>query len=113
MEYAFFIGALIGMRAKVVTLCLNQVRWQYRRTVAVVVSDSGGEGRSRDTVLYGIRHNIAQRLLIVISGFLEVRRQQQVRDGRILCVGVSDFLQELSTNNAARAENFRDFAVVR
>lgn len=30
VEDAFFIDTLIGMRTKVVALCLNQVRWQHR-----------------------------------------------------------------------------------
>ena len=66
MEYAVFISALVGMRAEVVTLRLNQVRRQHRRAVAVIVSDCRRESRYRNTVLYRIGDNIAQRLLVII-----------------------------------------------
>ena len=112
MEYAFFISALIGMSTEIVTLSLNQVSRQDCRTVAVVVGNGGRECRNRDTVLNGISHNITQRLLIFISNLLEVRRQQQVGDTRILLVSISDLLQELSTNNTTGTEDFGNLTVV-
>lgn len=69
-------------------------------------------GRNRDTVLYCISNDIAQRLLIVIGDLLKVRSQQQVSDLRIFGVCIGDFLQELRTDDAASTENLRDFAVV-
>lgn len=41
MEYTFFIGTFIGVRAKVITLSLNQVSGQNRGTVAVIVGNCG------------------------------------------------------------------------
>ncbi|SDO14429.1 hypothetical protein SAMN05421677_10360 [Halobacillus aidingensis] len=38
MERTFFINTLIRVRTKVVTLCLQQVRWKLGCTVAVVIS---------------------------------------------------------------------------
>lgn len=112
MEYTFFISTLIGVRTKVITLSLNQVSWQNCRTVAVVVGNCGRERRYRNTILYGIRHHIPQRLLIVISDLFEVWRQQEVSNASVLRISISDLLQELRTNDAASAENLSDLAVV-
>ena len=43
MEHTVFISTFIGVRTEVVTLSLNQVRWQDRSTIAVVISNSGRE----------------------------------------------------------------------
>src|SRR5688572_14440597 len=112
MEYAIFVGTFVSMRTEVVTLCLDQVGGQNRRTVAVVVVDRSREGWRRDTVLNGIRHDITQRLLIFISNVFEVRSQQQVSDRGIFSIRIGNFLQELCTNNTTRTENLRDFTVV-
>ena len=112
MEHTFFVGTFIGVRTEVVALRLNQVGRQYRSTVAVVVGHRSGEGRNRNTVLHSVSNDVTQRLLIFVRDFFEVRSQQQVRNARIFCVGIGDFLQELRTNDAASAENLRDFAVV-
>ncbi|GAB8122826.1 hypothetical protein OkiPb00357_19990 [Escherichia coli] len=100
------------MRPEIVTLCLDQVRRQNSGTVAIVIGNRSGEGRNRDTVLYCISDDIAQRLLVVIGNLLEVRGQQQVSDLRIFGISIGDFLQELRTDDAASTENLRDFAVV-
>lgn len=112
MEHTFFIDALISMCTEIVTLCLDQVCRQNSGTVAVIIGNRSGEGRNRDTVLYCISNDIAQRLLIVIGDLLKVRSQQQVSDLRIFGVCIGDFLQELRTDDAASTENLRDFAVV-
>lgn len=91
VEHTFFIRTLIGMRTEVVTLCLNQVRWQNGSTIAVVVRHRSGEGWNRDTILHRVRNNITQRLLIFVSNLLEVRRQQKVGDTRIFSIGIGDF----------------------
>lgn len=112
MEHTFFIGALISVRAEVVTLCLNQVRWQYGSTVAVIVRHGAGERRNRNTVLNSVSNHITQCLLVFVGNLLEIRCQQQVRDTGIFSISIGDFLQELRTNDAARTEDLRDFAVV-
>ena len=112
MEHTFFINALISMRTEIVTLCLDQVCRQNSGTVAVIIGNRSGKGRNRDTVLYRISDDIAQRLLVVIGNLLEVRSQQQISDLRIFGISIGDFLQELRTNDAASTENLRYFAVV-
>lgn len=112
MENAFLISALIGVRTKVITLSLNQVSRQNRRTVAVVVGNCGRERRYRNTILHSIGHDITQRLLIVISDLFEVRRQQEVSNASVLRISIGDLLEELRTNDAASAENLSDLAVV-
>ena len=113
MEYTFFISTLISVRTKVITLSLNQVSGQNCRTVAVIVGNCRRERRYRNTILYGIRHDITQRLLIVISDLFEVRRQQEVSNASVLRISIGDLLQELRTNDTASAENLSDFAVVK
>lgn len=113
MENSFLVGTLIGVRTKVITLSLNQVSWQNCGTVAVVVGNCGRERRYRNTILHGIRHNITQRLLIVISDLFEVRRQQEVSNASVLRISIGDLLQELRTNDTASAENLSDLAVVK
>ena len=100
------------MRTEIVTLCLDQVRRQNSGAVAVIIGNRSGEGRNRDTVLYRVSDDIAQRLLVVIGDLLEVRSQQQVSDLRIFGISIGDFLQELRTDDAASTENLRDFALV-
>ncbi|VCW29740.1 hypothetical protein BANRA_01608 [Klebsiella pneumoniae] len=112
MENTFLISTLIGVRTKVITLSLNQISWQNRGTVAVVVGNCGREGRYRNTILHCIGHNITQRLLIVISDLFEVRCQQEVSNASVLRISIGDLLQELRTNDAASAENLSDLAVV-
>lgn len=112
MEHTFFINALISMRTEIVTLCLDQVCRQNSRTVAVVIGNRSGKGRNRDTVLYCISNDIAQRLLVIIGNLFKVRSQQQVSDLRIFGICIGDFLQELRTDDAASTENLRDFAVI-
>lgn len=112
MENAFFIGALIGMSTKVITLSLDQISRQNRGTVAVVIGNCGRECRYRNTILYSISYNITQRLLIVISDLFEVRRQQEVSNASVLRISIGDLLQELRTNYAASAENLSDLTVV-
>ena len=73
MENTFFISTLIGMRTEVITLCLDQVSWQYFSTIAVIVGNGRREGRYRDAILNSVGNNITQRLLIFISDVLEVR----------------------------------------
>lgn len=113
MEYTFLIGTLVSMRAKVITLSLNQVSRQNCGTVAIIVGNCGRERRYRNTILHGISHHITQRLLIVISDLFEVRRQQEVSNASVLRISIGDLLQELRTNDAASAENLSDFAVVK
>lgn len=112
MENAFLISTLIGVRTKVISLSLNQVSGQNRGTVAVVVGNCGRERRYRNTILHGISHDITQRLLIIISDLFEVRGQQQVSNASVLRISIGDLLQELCTNDAARAENLGDLSVV-
>lgn len=112
VEHTFFIRTLIGMRTEVVTLCLNQVRWENGSTIAVIVCHRSGEGRNRDTVLHRVRNNITQRLLIFVSNLLEVRRQQKVRDTCIFSISIGDFLQELSANDTTGTEDLRNLTVV-
>ncbi len=50
--------------------------------------------------------------MIFVSDIFEVRGQQQVSNAFVFSIGVGDFLQELRTNDAARAEDLRDFTVV-
>ena len=80
MEHTFFISAFISVRTEVITLGLDQVRRQYRSTVAVVVGNGSRESRYRNTVLHSVSHYITQRLLVLISNVFEVRSQQQVSD---------------------------------
>lgn len=112
MEHAFLIGTLVGMRPEVVALGLDQVSRQHFCAVAVVVGNGRREGRNRDTVLHGIGNHVAQRLLVIVGNFLEVRCQQQVGDIFVFGIGIGDLLQELGADDAAGAEDFGDFAVV-
>ncbi len=100
------------MRAEIVTLRLNQVSRQDCRAIAIVVGDGRRERRNRNTILHSICNNIAQGLLIIIGDLLEVWSQQQVSDVGILLIGISNLLQELSTNDTASTEDFRNLTVV-
>ena len=64
---------------------------QNSGAVAVIIGNRSGEGRNRDTVLYRVSDDIAQRLLVVIGDLLEVRSQQQVSDLRIFGISIVIF----------------------
>ncbi len=113
MEDTLFIRTLVGMRTEVVTLRLNQVGRQHGSTIAVVVCHRSGEGWNRNTVLYCVSNHVTQRLLVLVRNLFEVRCQQKVGDTGVFSIGIGDFLQELCTNDATRAEDLRDFTVVK
>lgn len=112
MEHTFFISTLVGMRAKIVALRLNQVRRQNGSAIAVIVRHCSGEGWYWYTVLNGISNHIAQRLLVFVGNLLEVWRKQKVSNTRVFRISIGNFLQELRTNDATCAEDLRDLTVV-
>jgi hypothetical protein len=77
---AGLVGALVGVRAEVVALGLEQVGRQAGRAVAVVVGRARAERRRGHAALGGERDDLAPVRLRLLDGLVEVRIEQQVRE---------------------------------
>lgn len=63
---------------------LQQVGGQHVAAVAVVEGERGGEGRHGHAQQSGLSHHLPQRHLVRANALAEVRRQQKVRQLRVL-----------------------------
>jgi len=110
---ALFIDALVGVRAEVVALGLQQVGRQARTAVAVEESECRGEGGHRNSGLDRPRHHGAPGFLVLVDEFFEEVIEQQVGQRRVFVVGRLYFPQELAPDDAAAAPHERDGAVIK
>src|SRR5438105_3524502 len=72
------VGALVRMCTEEVTLRLQQVGREARRTVAVVVGEGGAEGRHRHAAFGGEGDHLAPAFLRIPDGLGEVWVEEQV-----------------------------------
>ncbi len=113
---AGLVQPLVRVRAKVITLRLQQVCRQSLRTlgeemipmrslpcnppsstpqpVAVVKGEGGAEGRGGDAQLDGLRHHQAPRVLAAVNGRVKEVVQQQVGQVGVLLEGIANVAQE-------------------
>ena len=79
---ARLVHALVGVRAEIIALGLEQIGRQPRAAVAVVKVQRGGEGRGRDALARGRGHDLAPGPLAFLDFAAEKLVQQQIRQLR-------------------------------
>lgn len=107
-----FIGALVGVGTKVVTLGLGQVLRQAITSVAVEVVKRGAKCRNGNSQFCCRHQHFSPRILTIENGLLKLRSQQQVRQGRILVKGVLNSAQKSSSNDTATLPDASTFAQI-
>src|SRR4051812_48634191 len=70
------IKSFVGMRAKIVALCLQQIRRQPLTAVRIVKCQRGAKGWNRDAFLRGDGDDITPGPLRILDRFPEERIQQ-------------------------------------
>ena len=109
---AGFVHAFVGVGAEVIALRLEQIRRQTRVAIAVEEGQRGAEGRHRNALLDRQGDDVAPTLLAALDLAPEVIVEQQIRELRILVVGLLDLAQEARPNDAPAAPHQGDAAVV-
>ena len=82
---ARLVDALVGVRAEVVALRLQQIGGQPCGAVAVKEGQSGGEGRGGHAQLNGVDQGLAPRGLVLIERAEEEAIEEQIIDVRDSC----------------------------
>src|ERR1035437_8702714 len=109
---ARLVHALVGVRAEVIALRLQQVRRQPRAAIAVEERQRRHERRHRDSRFRRLGHHAPPRCLASPDHFREIPIQQQVAQLRIGRKRSLDLAQERAADDAARAPHHGDFAIV-
>ena len=109
---ARLINALVGVRAKVVPLGLEQVRREALAAEAVKVCQRACKGRNRNSALYSRGDNSAPWSLSVLNNAGEKGIKQQVFQVRVFVKSFLDFTQKDRADNTAAAPHQGDTAVV-
>src|SRR4051812_46082590 len=109
---ARLVQTLVGVRAKVVALGLEQVGGQTGRAVTVVVRKGGAERRRRHATLGCERNNLAPIFLRLFHRLVEVGIKEQIGEVRIAGIGLGDLLQKGRANDTTAAPDLRDLAEV-
>ena len=107
------VDALVGVRAEVIALGLEEVGGEPRRAVAVEVGQRAAEGGHGDAVPHRERHDLA-------PGVLAARRSARLKYGSSIrftrpgfaAVGLGDLLEEARADDAAAAPDGGDLAEV-
>lgn len=107
-----FVGALVGVGSKIVTLGLGEVLGQAVAAVAVEVVERGAEGRNRDAQLGCGDQHFPPGILPVQNRLLELGSQQQVGQSRIFVKGMFDLAEEACSNDAAALPDPGTFAQI-
>eukprot|EP00053_Salpingoeca_punica_P006791 m.63469 g.63469 ORF g.63469 m.63469 type:complete len:387 (+) comp13851_c0_seq2:114-1274(+) len=104
--------ALVGVRAKVVALGLDQVGRQRGRAVAVVEGQGGAEGRHGDAVQRGRGNHAAPGGLGVVDGVGKEVVEEEVLHVRVGVKGRLDLAEEDTADDAAAAPHESNARVV-
>src|SRR5664279_297834 len=109
---ARLIDALVGVRAKVIALRLQQVRGQARGPVTVEERQRRAESRRRHAELDGTDDAASPGRLILQQCGGEELVEQQVFKLRVIVKGNLDLAKELAADDAAAAPHESDAAEV-
>jgi len=95
------VDTAIGVRTKVITLRLQQLRWQYRAAVGIEKRESGRQRRQRDTASYSQLNGSAPPGFSPANFRAEEIVQQDVRQIRLAVVGALYVIEETAPDNAS------------
>jgi hypothetical protein len=103
---------LEGVRAKVISLRLQQVGGQILGAVAVEPGERGGEGRGGDAEEGGLGDDVAPAGLRFVDGFVEEVVEEEVLEVVVGAVGGGDVLEEDGADDAASTPHEGDGGLV-
>lgn len=103
---------LEGVRAKVISLRLQQVGGQVLGAVAVEPGERGGEGRGGDAEEGGLGDDVAPAGLRFVDGFVEEVVEEEVLEVVVGAVGGGDVLEEDGADDAASTPHEGDGGLV-
>ena len=109
---AWFIGALVGVRAEEVALGLKQVCRKHGAAVAVVIAERCAEGGDWDAGESCEGDDFAPILLELVEEVREEWGEHEIAQFRIGAVCVGDVVEETSTDDATAAPDRSDFREV-
>src|ERR1035437_8425929 len=109
---ARLVHALVGVRAEVIALRLQQVRRQPRAAIAVEERQRRHERRHGDSRLHSLSDHPPPGCLAALDHATEILIQQQVAQIRFGRKRSLDLAQECAADDAARAPHHGDFAIV-
>src|SRR5260370_2746089 len=108
---ARLVHALVGVRAEVIALRLQQVRRQPLASVAVKERDRGHKRGHGDSSLHSLGHYPPPATLAPRDDILAIPIQQQVAEIRVGGKCSLDLAEERAADDAAGAPHHGDFAV--
>ena len=106
------VQPLVGVRAEIIALRLQQIRRQAVGGVAVEVTQRRSHGRSRNAVRDSRSCDLAPRGDELLHGFLEIRVEQEVTKLRIFVIRFLDLAEEDRPDDAAAAPHEGNAAIV-
>lgn len=106
------IQALVGVRAEVVTLGLEQVSGEHLVAQTIVEVEGGGEGGSGDTEDDGLGNDVSPGILGLGGGLLEEGIEEEVLKLGVVGVGILDLAQEGRADDTATAPHKGNTGVV-
>ncbi len=107
-----FVDSFVGVRSKIISLCLQQVGRQATAAIAIVESQGSTHGRHRNAHLNGRGDHSAPGCLCFLDGVLEERVDEQVLQLRIFVKRFLYLAEEGRTNNTTAAPHQGDAAIV-
>ena len=99
---------LIGVRAKVVTLRLDQIGGQTFATVTIVECQGCAKARQRYAEEHAVGYNFTPRRLTLVNFSSEELVDEEVFDGWILLESLLDLAEELTANDATAFREKRE-----
>src|SRR5882724_11813275 len=105
---ARFVHPFVGVRAKIITLRLQQVRRQNGAAILIVKREGGAEGGNRNAFFRGGGDDVAPAFLRAFDFATKIIVEQQVSELGIVVVGFLDLAEETRTDDAAAAPHQRD-----
>src|SRR5436190_12829931 len=106
------VNALIGVRAEVIALCLQQVGRQHRGAVLIVECQRRAEGGHGDAALHRGGDDRAPAFLATLDLAAEIVVEQQVHQFGIVVERLLDLAEEAAANDAAAPPHEGNTAVV-
>lgn len=101
------------MRTEVITLGLQQVRWQVLGTVTVEPAQSRRESRGRYAEKSSLGDDVTPAWLGGVDGLVEEVGEEEVLQVVVFAVGGGDVLQEDGADNAATTPHESDRGLVK
>ena len=106
------VDALVGMRAKVIALRLQQVGGQPCRAITIEECERRGKRGCGNSQPDSMNNRFSPRGLIAVEGFGKKSSSSKFSRPRVLIEGFFDFAQESAADDASSAPHQRNSAHV-